>query len=74
MKLINLNQISKTFGEKYYDNKIDDIIYDIIDFNKKLRSNEELGDYDAIKMFKAIIAYCGVKHVDINKFIKLKIE
>jgi len=74
MKLINLNQISKSFGENYYKNNMDDIIYDIMDFNRKLRASEEMTDFDAIKVFKAIISYCGVKHVDLNKFIKLKIE
>ena len=74
MKLININQISKSFAEKYYKGSLDDIIYDIIDFNRKLRSPDEMSDYDAIKAFKAIMSYCGIKHVDINKFIKLKIE
>jgi len=74
MKLINLNQISKSFGENYYKNNMDDIIYDIMDFNRKLRASEEMTDFDAIKVFKAIISYCGVKYVDLNKFIKLKIE
>ena len=74
MKLINLNQVSKNFSETYYNNSLDDIIYDIMDFNRKLRSPNEMSDYDAIKAFKSIIAYCGVKHVDLNKFIKLKIE
>ena len=74
MKLININQISKTFAEKYYNNSLDDIIYDIMDFNRKLRSPEKMEDYDAIKAFKAIMSYCGIKHVDLNKFIKLKIE
>ena len=74
MKLININQISKTFAEKYYNNSFDDVIYDIMDFNRKLRSPDEMDDYDAIKVFKAIMSYCGIKHVDLNKFIKLKIE
>lgn len=74
MKLININQISKTFGEKYYNNQIDDVIFDIMEFNRKLRSPDEMTDYDAIKAFKAIFSYCGIKHIDINKFIKLHIE
>ena len=74
MKLININQISKTFADKYYNNSLDDIIYDIIDFNRKLRTPDEMSDFDAIKAFKAIISYCGIKHVDLNKFIKLQIE
>lgn len=74
MKLININQISKSFADKYYNGSLDDVIYDIMDFNRKLRAPEEISDFDAIKAFKAIIAYCGIKHVDLNKFIKLKIE
>lgn len=74
MKLININQISKTFSDKYYDGSLDDVIFDIMEFNQKLRSPENISDYDAIKAFKAILSYCGIKHIDINKFIKLKIE
>ena len=74
MKLININQISKTFGEKYYNNQIDDVIFDIMEFNRKLRSPDEMTDYDAIKAFKAIFSYCGINHIDINKFIKLHVE
>jgi len=75
MKLINLNQISKVFADKYYNGSADDIIYDIMEFNHKLRNPEKMDiDHDPIKAFKAIFSYCGINHVDLNKFIKLKIE
>jgi len=74
MKLININEVCKSFNEKYYNNDFDYILYDIMNFNKKLISEEEMTEYDAIKAYKAISAYCGIKNIDLNKFIKLKIE
>lgn len=75
MKLININEVCKSFNEKFYNNDFDSIMYDIINFNKKLLlENEEITEYDIIKAYKAISAYCGIKNIDLNKFIKLKIE
>ena len=71
--LINLNQISSQFAKAYYDNNKEDINYDILEFAKKIRLNEDIDHYSAIKMLKAIMAYCGVNNVDINKYFKLKI-
>lgn len=73
-KVININSICKTFSDKYYSNNQDDILYDIFEFTKKLRSEDKLETYDIIKGFKAILAYCGNKQVDLNRFFKLKIE
>ena len=73
MKLINLNQISSQFAKLYYDNNQEDITYDILEFAKKVRLNEKIDHYSAIKMLKAIMSYCGVNNVDINKYFKLKI-
>jgi len=74
MKLININEVCKSFNKKYYNDDFDSILYDIIEFNKKILSEEEITEYDAIKAYKAISAYCGIKNIDLNKFIKLKIE
>lgn len=73
MKLINLNSISQQFAEKYYNNNEEDIIFDILNFSKKVRLNEEIDEYQTIKMLKAIMAYCGIKNVDINKYFKLSV-
>lgn len=74
MHIINLNNASAQFAEKYYNNSEEDIIYDILNFAKNIRESQNLDDYNILKAFKAIMSYCGIKHVDINKFIKLKIE
>ena len=74
MKLININEMCKSFSEKYYDDNIDDILYDIINFNKKLFSENEVTEYDAVKAFRSICAYCNKKNIDMNKYIRLKIE
>lgn len=73
MKLINLNHISKEFAEKYYNNQEEDIVYDILDFTRKIRQNEEIDEYQTIKMLKAIMGYCGIKNVNINKYFKLSV-
>ena len=73
-KLINLNFICKTFSEKYYKDNIDNILFDLFEFYKKLRSENEMETYDKIKGFKSMLAYCGLKQVDLNRFFKLKIE
>lgn len=73
-KVININSICKSFSDKYYNNNIDYILYDIYEFAKKLRSEDEMETYDRIKGFKSILAYCGNKQVDLNRFFKLKIE
>ena len=73
MKLINLNSISKQFAAKYYENKEEDIVFDILDFAKKVRLNEEIDEYNKIKILKAAMAYCGIKNVDINKYFRLSV-
>lgn len=73
-KIININSICKTFSEKYYKDNLDDILFDLFEFSKKLRSENEMETYDRIKAFKSILAYCGIKQVDLNRFFKLKIE
>lgn len=73
MEIININSICDSFKTKYYDNNIDDILYDLFDFTEKLKS-DKIETYDIIKGFKSILAYCGNKQIDLNKFFKLKIE
>jgi len=72
--VINLNNISKQFANKYYNNNEEDILYDIYEFTKNLRELDNIDDYQAFKAYKAIISYCGIKNIDLNKFIKLRVE
>ena len=68
--ILNLNGISEQFSEIFYKNNDDDIKIDLIHFSGEL-SNGNLEQYNIIKMFEALMGYCGNKKINLNKYFVL---
>lgn len=68
---LDLNSISKQFSSKYFDDRIEDIKIDLIHYSDELNRGN-LEQYNIIKMFEALMGYCGRKNIDLNKYFVLK--
>jgi len=69
---ININYLSKEFSEKIYNNDDSNIINDM---NKSINSflSNNFDEYNTIKLFKSLFAYCGKNNIDLNKYFSIYI-
>ena len=81
--LVNLNDIGRSFVDHNYNiydvskpnEKIDqiktDLIFNIVNnYSKNFTDSEE----NTIEFLKALLEYCYISNIDINKYIKLSIN
>lgn len=75
---INLLHVCKEFSTKLYEDCEEDILNDMFDTMEKITkigkenfTNDD--NYLFVKQLKALLAYCGRKNIDLNKYFSLSV-